>query len=86
MASVLDWRTAVSTMGDQSPETRPDVVSVYAPNNSSLLASGAVSGSHSDMYFYWQAHMEKPLMHRALAGMMLWKSGAGGIAPYCSLV
>lgn len=83
MASVLDWRTAVGTMGDQSPETRPDIVSVYAPNNSSLLASGALNGSHNDTYFYWQAHMEKPLVHRALAGLMLWKSGAGGIAPYC---
>jgi hypothetical protein len=27
--------------------------------------------------------MEKPLVHRALAGVYLWKSGAAGIAPYC---
>jgi hypothetical protein len=27
--------------------------------------------------------MEKPLVHRVLAGAYLWRSGAAGIAPYC---
>jgi hypothetical protein len=27
--------------------------------------------------------MEKPLLHRVLAGFYLWTSGASGIAPYC---
>lgn len=83
MASVLDWRAAVQIMEGRSVESRPDVLSVYAPNNSSLLASGAFKRPERDVYFYWQAHMEKPLMHRVLAGMMLWKSGAAGISPYC---
>ena len=83
MASVLDWRTAVRGMVDRSPETRPDIISVYAPNNSSMLASGSPDRSRQDVYFYWQAHMEKPLMHRVLAGLMLYKSGTAGISPYC---
>lgn len=34
-------------------------------------------------YYYWSAHMEKPNLHRVLAGVYLWKSGATGIQPYC---
>lgn len=83
MASVLNWRTAVRSMGDQSANARPDIVSVYAPNNSSLLTSAALNGFGQSVYFYWQAHMEKPLLHRVLAGLMLWKSEAAGISPYC---
>ena len=35
------------------------------------------------LYYYWHAHMEKPLVHRLLAGLLLWQSGADGISPYC---
>jgi len=84
MASVLDWRTAVQTIGDGPSGSRPDVVSVYAPNNCAELTSRAARAEdHGDVYFYWQAHMEKPLVHRVLAGLLLWKSGADGISPYC---
>ncbi len=56
----------------------PDVVSVYLPRSREFVA-GRVGG----VYYHWAAHMEKPNVHRVLAGFYLWKSGAAGIAPYC---
>ena len=58
----------------------PDVFSFYLPTNLRHFASGAAS---QGTYYYWLTHMEKPLVHRALAGAYLWRSGAAGIAPYC---
>ena len=81
MASVLDWNTSGNVM---TAESRPDVLSVYAPANSERLAASAMRpDAAGDVYFYWQAHMEKPLVHRLLAGLLLWKSGADGVSPYC---
>lgn len=63
----------------------PDKVSLYLPENQdyfSLVPHFEALKKH-ETYFYWMAHMEKPLLHRALAGAYLWKSGADGIAPYC---
>ena len=83
MASVLDWRTVEQTMS-KSSGLKPDVVSIYAPANRGRLAFPKQNGGDDgDLYFYWQAHMEKPLVHRMLAGLLLWKSGADGISPYC---
>lgn len=83
MASVLDWRTIERTMSKTSG-IRPNVVSVYAPENRTRLAlpPGRRDGD-SEIYIYWQAHMEKPLLHRLLAGVLTWKSGVDGISPYC---
>ena len=81
MASVLDWRTIEQKMGTDS---RPDVVSVYAPaNRIGLELPRSRRNGDGDLYYYWQAHMEKPLIHRLLAGLLYWKSGADGISPYC---
>jgi hypothetical protein len=83
MASVLDWRTVERTMTKTSG-ILPNVISVYAPDNQTRLAIPAVRGkTDAEVYYYWQAHMEKPLMHRLLAGLLFWKSGAEGISPYC---
>lgn len=63
----------------------PDVVSLYVPNNLQYFADGMLR-PHEDrgqIYYYWPSHMEKPLTHRVLAGVYLWRSGAAGIAPYC---
>lgn len=57
----------------------PDIFSFYLPMNRSYFAGGA--GRES--YYYWLSHMEKPVTHRVLAGLYLWRSGAAGIAPYC---
>jgi hypothetical protein len=83
MASVLDWRTLERTM-TRTAGLRPDVVSVYAPENQTRLALPAArKNGDAEIYYYWQAHMEKPLLHRLLAGLLCWKSGVDGISPYC---
>lgn len=82
MASVLDWRTIERTL-TRTAGIRPDVVSVYAPENQTRLALPAAEKGDAGIYYYWQAHMEKPLLHRLLAGLLYWKSGVDGISPYC---
>lgn len=63
----------------------PDRLLYYLPRNREFFAllSAAPEMRRRPTYFYWHAHMEKPLLHRVLAGVYLWKSGADGIAPYC---
>jgi len=46
------------------------------------MVSASAPGSRPS-YYYWNSHMEKPNLHRVLAGVYLWKSKAAGIAPYC---
>ncbi len=63
----------------------PDVLSYFLPENLNYFLA------HSEFhelrergtYYYWHSHMEKPIVHRTLAGLYLWKSKADGIAPYC---
>ena len=86
--------TMVSLMGQgfaQHLEERgdighpPDVVSYYLPENLEYFrAHGAFSELRGvPTYYHWPSHMEKPNVHRVLAGFYLWRSGASGIAPYC---
>ena len=62
---------------------RPDLVSVYLPSNVDFFraATAAPELRSRDTLYYWMASMEKPNVHRILAGLYLWKSGAAGIAP-----
>ena len=64
----------------------PSKVSLYVANNLKTLQHlSAFPPPHApaELYLYWMAHMEKPLVHRLLAGAYLWKSNAAGISPYC---
>jgi hypothetical protein len=63
----------------------PDILLHYLPRNREFFAllSEVPGLRRRPTYFYWHAHMEKPLLHRVLAGIYFWKSGADGIAPYC---
>ena len=63
----------------------PDVVSYYLPHNLEYFLAHSESPDlrSRETYYYWLSHMEKPLLHRVLAGFYLWNSGASGIAPYC---
>jgi hypothetical protein len=63
----------------------PDVLSYYLPANLSYFQvhSKLPGSAAAKTYYYWQSHMEKPDVHRVLAGLYLWKSKAHGIAPYC---
>ncbi len=67
MVSIVNARFAQELEGE-----RIDIISVYLPRNPGVSRS-----------YYWQSHLEKPAVHRALAGVYLWKSRAQGIAPYC---
>jgi hypothetical protein len=62
----------------------PDVVSYYLPQNRDYFMARAAFPQLRDRptYYYWLSHMEKPNLHRVLAGLYLWKSRADGIAPY----
>ncbi len=64
---------------------RPDVASFYLPSNVDYFRTAAAfPGLRSQRdWYYWMASMEKPNVHRVLAGLYLWKSGAAGISPYC---
>ena len=63
----------------------PDILSYYLPSNLSYFMTHSEFENLRDgkTYYYWQSHMEKPELHRVLAGLYLWKSKASGIAPYC---
>lgn len=63
----------------------PDMLLYYLPRNLEFFSMFAAVPElrRRPTSFYWHAHMEKPLLHRILAGAYLWKSGADGIAPYC---
>jgi hypothetical protein len=64
---------------------RPDHVSIYLPANPDYFRVAHAFGGFGGgaVLYYWMAAMEKPNVHRVLAGWYLWKSGAAGIAPYC---
>lgn len=63
----------------------PDTILYYLPRNLDFIAARSLFPTMQErpVYYYWHSHMEKPLLHRVLAGAYLWKSGADGIAPYC---
>jgi len=63
----------------------PEILSYYLPSNLTyfLAHSEFPKLRERKTYYYWQSHMEKPDVHRVLAGVYLWKSKADGIAPYC---
>jgi hypothetical protein len=62
-----------------------DVQGYYLPKNAEYFFARKQFEEmrKSEAYYYWPAHMEKPDLHRVLAGVYLWKSGADGIQPYC---
>ena len=65
---------------------RPDIISLFLPTNRHFIHHHSAFEKGTQMgknYYYWHAYMEKPNLHRVLAGVYLWKSGADGISPYC---
>lgn len=63
----------------------PNVVSLYLPANLDyfFLYSQFADVRHTTTCYYWLTHMEKPNVHRVLAGLYLYRSQADGITPYC---
>ncbi len=63
----------------------PEIISLYLDRNreSIQFAERLAPGSETSFFYYWQCHMEKRNLNRALAGVYLWKCGAAGVSPYC---
>jgi hypothetical protein len=85
MASLLHQASARRFAEGGDIGHAPDIMSYYLPHNQPYFLAHAEfpQARAGDRYYYWLTHMEKPLVHRVLAGFYLWKSGASGIAPYC---
>ncbi len=85
MSSLVKQTFAKHLFDDDGIGCAPDVLSYYLPRNLSyfLARSEFHQLRERSTYYYWQCHMEKPDVHRVLAGLYLWKSKADGIAPYC---
>lgn len=77
--------THPETADSRIVDATPDILSCYLPDNCHYFAmrSRFAHLQNQMTYFYWLSHMEKPNLHRVLAGLWLAQSGAEGIAPYC---
>ena len=85
MISLLGHQFVRRLMGASDVGHLPDVISYYLPENLDYFRAHSVFPELRTIpaYYHWASHMEKPNVHRVLAGLYLWKSGASGIAPYC---
>ncbi len=85
MSSLMSQTFASRFFDDDDIGCPPDVFSYYLPANLSYFPAHSRFQKLRERktYYYWQSYMEKPNVHRVLAGLYLWKSKADGIAPYC---
>lgn len=85
MTSIVNHRFAGRMADHQDVGYKPTIISLALSRNRDFLASNHVPPhlEQCRIYYYWQSHMEKPNLHRVLAGCYLWKTGADGISPYC---
>lgn len=85
MCSLYQEQFASRLFGESGIGAAPEVLSYcLIPNREYFFFRAQFPQlSEKAVYYYWPAHMEKPNLHRVLAGVYLWKSTADGIAPYC---
>jgi len=85
MASIHDHRFVERMQDAGDVGYKPSIVSLSLLGNRDLLARNERTPvlKQCRTYYYWHSHMEKPDLHRVLAGCYLWKTGADGISPYC---
>ncbi len=85
MASIVNHKFVERMADDQDVGYKPTIVSLSLAGNRDLIAGDdrAPMLTQCRTYYNWQSHMEKPNLHRVLAGCYLWKTGADGISPYC---
>jgi len=85
MASISDHRFIERMADDQDVGYKPTIISLSLAGNREVFAgyNGARVLGQCRTYYNWPSHMEKPNLHRVLAGCYLWKTGADGISPYC---
>ena len=85
MASLVQQSFARRIFDESDIGCPPEILSYYLSSNLTyfLAHSEFPQLRERKTYYYWHSHMEKPDVHRVLAGLYLWKSKADGIAPYC---
>jgi len=85
MCSMMQQSFSRRLLNERDIGHAPTIFNYYLPFNLDYFrvhAAFAEIRNHKT-YYYWQCHMEKPNLHRVLAGLFLWRSKADGIAPYC---
>ncbi len=85
MASSTHQASSQRLLNEEETADAPDIFSYYLPDNLHyfVFRSEFAAVQQQTAYYYWFSSMEKPDLHRVLAGLWLWKSRAEGIAPYC---
>lgn len=85
MASLVHQSFAKRLFDKKDIGCPPEILSYYLPANLTYFSAHSEFSKLRERktYYYWQSHMEKPDVHRVLAGVYLWKSKADGISPYC---
>jgi hypothetical protein len=85
MASLVHQPFAERLFDKKDIGCPPEILSYYLPANLTYFSARSKFPKLSERktYYYWQSHMEKPDVHRVLAGVYLWKCKADGISPYC---
>lgn len=85
MSSLIHHSFTRRLLDEQDIGHAPNVLSYYLPQNLHYFWAHSELPELKDrkLYYYWLSHMEKPNLHRVLAGCFFWKSKAHGIAPYC---
>jgi hypothetical protein len=85
MASLVHQSFAERLFDKEDIGCPPEILSYYLPANLTYFSAHPKFAKFRERktYYYWQSHMEKPDVHRVLAGVYLWKSKADGISPYC---
>jgi hypothetical protein len=85
MASLVSQTFANRFFDQEDIGHAPDILSYFLMHNREFvhLSANLMNPRAGHSYYYWQAYMEKPNLHRALSGVYLWKSRFAGISPYC---
>lgn len=84
LASLIDESFAKRFWDPNDIGHPPDLLSYSMPASKKyfFFAAQFPELRKQDAYYYWLTHMEKPNVHRVMAGFYLWKSQAKGIFPY----
>lgn len=85
MVSLLNHTFIKRFQNDADIGHCPKIISLYLNRNREFFQfiDQMKNSISSQVFYFWQCHMEKPNLNRVLAGAYLWKSGAAGISPYC---
>jgi hypothetical protein len=83
VTTILDSHL-VSRLSDRRDLNEPLDIACYllTPLHVQQMLSQSLPRGPRSVWYYWQSMMERPALHRFLAGFFLWRSGVNGIFPY----